>query len=422
MSASEGDHDTGPTAANAARPADADELAALVADAHAADRPLALHGAGTKHALGKPLPPAQPVELSAFAGIDLYEPEELVLAAGAATPMHEVEAALTAKGQELAFEPPDLGPLLGTAPGGGTLGGALACGLTGPRRIAAGAARDHLLGAQLVTGKGERIRAGSRVVKNVTGYDLPKLICGSHGTLGAMTAATLKVLPAAEATRTVLLRGLNAETGVAALTAGLQSAYAVSGAAHIPHAAAARASDRHLPATDTSLTLLRVEGAPKSAVHRAEKLAREVLGAYGAAEILADDASRPLWRGVRDVAPLLGGEGRAVWRVAVPPASGAAVAARLAALDANARWYLDQGGGRIWLDLPAGADGQADGVRGALHGVGGHATLVAASEAVRRRARVFPPQDAGLAGLTRKVKAAFDPAGILNPGRMDGAG
>ncbi|SDG07900.1 glycolate oxidase FAD binding subunit [Limimonas halophila] len=408
--------------ARAARPADADELAALVADAHGGERPLALVGAGTKQALGKPLPPAQPVELSAFTGIDLYEPEELVLAAGAATPMPEIAAALADKGQELAFEPPDLGPLLGHGPDAGTIGGALACGLAGPRRVAAGSARDHLLGAHLVTGTGERIRAGSRVVKNVTGYDLPKLMCGSFGTLAAMTQVTLKVLPAAEATRTILLRGLNAETGVAALTAGLQSAYAVSGAAHIPHAAAKRASDRHLPETDTSLTLLRVEGAPKSAVHRAEKLARHVVGDYAKAEILEDGPSRPLWHAVRDVAPLLGGECRAVWRLAVPPSEGARVAAKLCELDANARWYLDQGGGRIWLDLPEGEDARHREVRAALAGTSGHATLIAAGEAARRRAQVFQPQDAGLAALTRKVKAAFDPAGILNPGRMDGAG
>lgn len=417
------DGDPGPDAAtaNAARPGDADALAELVTDAHANERPLALVGAGTKQALGKPLPPAQPVDLSAFTGISLYEPEELVLAAGAATPMREIEAALADKGQDLAFEPPDLGPLLGGPANAGTLAGALACGLAGPRRVSAGGARDHLLGAQLVTGKGERIRAGSRVVKNVTGYDLPKLMCGSYGTLAAMTQVTLKVLPAAEATRTVLLRGLTPETGVAALTAGLQSAYAVSGAAHIPRAAA-HAAKGHLPVTDTSLTLLRVEGAPTSAVHRADKLAREVVGGYGSADILDDAASRPLWRAVRDVAPLLGGAGRAVWRVAVPPAEGARVAGQLADLDANARWYLDHGGARIWLDLPEGEDARHGAVRAALAGTDGHATLIAASEAVRRRAQVFQPQDSGLATLTQKVKAAFDPAGILNPGRMDGAG
>jgi len=388
------------------RPETAAQVAELVAWAAAERAPLVIRGRGSKAGLGRPVNAATTLDLSGLSGITLYEPEELVLAAGAGTPLAQIKAALAAQGQMLAFEPPDLGPLLGASPAAGSLGGAIACNLAGPRRIAAGALRDHLLGFHGVTGRGETFKSGGRVVKNVTGYDLSKLMAGSYGTLAVLTDATLKVLPAPETTRTVALTGLDAATAVAAMTRALHAVHAVSGAAHLPAGVTDDAD---------ALTLLRVEGAPAATVYRAEELAKE-LADFAAPTIRDDAESRALWTAIRDVAPFVGFEGEAIWRLSVPPAEGAAVVARLTEALPAARWFLDWGGGLIWLSVPQGREAQHESVRAALPAAGGHATLIKADAAVRAAVPVFQPQPATLAALTARVKAAFDPRGVLNPG------
>ena len=217
------------------RPNSADELRDIVAGALAEETPLRVVGAGSKEGFGRPLDLPACVS-TACPGSALYEPEELVMTAAAGTPMAEIEARLADNHQQLAFEPADYGALLGGEPGRGTIGGVLACNLSGPRRIKAGAARDHFLGVQAVTGRGELIKAGGRVVKNVTGYDLCKLLAGSFGTLAVMTEVSVKVLPAAEETLTLLLAGLGAADGLGALRAAMASAHDVSGAAYLPAA------------------------------------------------------------------------------------------------------------------------------------------------------------------------------------------
>src|SRR6266513_640218 len=182
-------------------PADLCELRDAVGEALAAEEPLELVAGGSKRGLGRPLQLPRYFDLSGITGIRDYQPSELVLTAAAATPIEEIERALAAAGQMLPFEPPDWGALLGLSTSAArrrTLGGVLACNLTGPRRIKAGAARDHFLGFRGVSGRGEVFKAGGKVVKNVTGYDLCKLIAGSYGTLAALEEVTVKVLPRPE--------------------------------------------------------------------------------------------------------------------------------------------------------------------------------------------------------------------------------
>ncbi|HZB91717.1 MAG TPA: FAD-binding protein, partial [Stellaceae bacterium] len=229
------------------RPEDEQRLVEIIAAAVAQEEPLELVAGGSKRRLGRPQQLPHIVDLSAFAGIRDYEPAELVLTAGAATPMSAIEAALAAAGQMLAFEPPDWRALLGSA-SGGTLGGAVLTNLSGPRRIKAGAARDHFLGFRGVSGRGEAFKAGGKVVKNVTGYDLAKLVAGSFGTLVAVTEVTLKVLPRAPAERSLVLRRLDDGAAQHAMTAALSSPHEVSGAAHLP-----RGDSGH----EAPLTLLR---------------------------------------------------------------------------------------------------------------------------------------------------------------------
>ena len=221
-------------------PSDHGEIQAAVAGALADGIPMEVRGHATKRGWGRPVQAEQELDLSGVRGIHLYEPEELVLSAAAGTPISEINEALAARNQHLAFEPPDWAPLYGAAAGEGTFGGVIACNLAGPRRIQAGAARDHLLGFTAVSGRGETFKSGGRVVKNVTGFDLSKLIAGSFGTLAVMSDITVKVLPAPEKVRTVLVFGLSGEDARKAMSAALNSPSDVSGAAHLPAGAAAR--------------------------------------------------------------------------------------------------------------------------------------------------------------------------------------
>ncbi|MWD29176.1 FAD-binding protein, partial [Aquicoccus sp. SCR17] len=315
------------------RPASEAELAEAV---RGATGPLAIRGGGTRGMAvdGEVLETLETLETGGLSGIALYEPGALTLVARAGTPVAEIEATLAAEGQRLAFEPMDHRALMGTK-GAATIGGVAAANVSGPRRIQVGAARDFLLGLRLVDGRGEVLKNGGRVMKNVTGYDLVRLMAGAHGTLGVLTEVALKVLPRPETEATLRCEGLTPGAAVAAMSRALGSPYEVTGAAHQPGGA----------------TLLRLEGFDGSVAYRAGAL-RDLLG--GEWEVVEAEASAGLWRGVRDVAPLAEVAGD-VWRVSVRPSDGPAALERLAAEAA----LMDWGGGLIWAALPAGTDARA---------------------------------------------------------------
>jgi glycolate oxidase FAD binding subunit len=358
------------------------------------------------------------LDLSTLAGVTLYEPEELVLSAKAGTQLAEIAALVAAHDQELAFEPMDYGSLLGSSAGAGTIGGVVAANLSGPRRIKSGAARDHFLGVTAVSGRGETFKSGGRVVKNVTGYDLCKLLAGSWGTLAVMTDVTLKVLPRSETTQTLLVLGLDDVSAGQAMTLAMGSACDVSGAAHLPAALAAR-----IPAVasaGTAVTALRLEGVAPSVAHRRAAL-ETLMQPLGTLGHLADMESVALWQAVRDVMPFAiadAEEERPVWRLSASPVRGAEIGSKVAA-EAGGDVFYDWAGGLIWIALPPSQDAGALIVRGALAaGGGGHATLIRAPAAIRAAVEVFQPQDVGMAALSKRVKDGFDPLGLLNAGRM----
>jgi glycolate oxidase FAD binding subunit len=384
------------------RPETEADLIDVVQEALAGTTPLELIGTGTKRGLGRPMQTAATLDLSGFSAVSLYEPEELVITAGAGARLDEIRTLISEHGQELAFEPPDLSRLLGSEHAG-TLGGMLACNLSGPRRLKAGAARDHILSVAGVSGRGEAFKAGGRVVKNVTGYDLPKLMAGSFGTLAALTTLTFKVLPKAESEETLILEGLSDDDALAAMSRAMQSSCEVSGAAHLPGALAG----------GTAKTLLRLEGIPPSIAYRRDKLIAIMAGK--AHRVLGSEASRAQWIAIRDVHPFAEGGDRCVWRLSVPASEGARVTAAFA-LKLEARWFYDWAGGLIWIEVPPKADAAASAIRAAIRQ--GHATLVRGPKPVRAAVRVLEPQADALAALSRRVKAAFDPMGIFNPGRM----
>ncbi|MFG1282207.1 glycolate oxidase subunit GlcE [Xanthobacter autotrophicus] len=392
------------------------EVAEAVRTALSAGKTLEIRGHGSKRAVGRPSQTDLTLDLSALTGVTLYEPEELVLSARAATPRADIEDMLAASGQMLAFEPMDPAPLLGSAAGAGTtsgtLGGLFAVNLSGPRRISHGAVRDHALGIKAVSGRGEPFKSGGRVVKNVTGYDLPRLMAGAFGTLCVATEITLKVLPRPPMEETLVAKVASPEAAAAALSAAMGSSCEVSGAAFLPEGVAGR-----LPGLSGSpaVVALRLEGVAPSVSARRTML-RAVLAPFGAADVLETDTSRALWLGVRDVAPFCGLGERAVWRISTEPTAGPALATRLAA-DLGGEAFCDWAGGLIWLCLP-GESAHGDEVRAALAPHGGHATLIRATAAERARTPVFQPLDTALAALTKRVKESFDPGLVLNPGRM----
>jgi len=305
---------------------DAKDVEDAVQAAIASEQPLEIIGHGSKRLIGQPMATNALLDLSSLNAVTSYEPNELIITVQAGAPVADVQSLIDSRNQQFAFEPIDTAPLLGTA-NQATIGGMIGAGLAGPRRIKAGGARDHLLGAHGVSGFGDSFKAGGRVVKNVTGYDLCKLLAGSWGTLAVMTEVTLKVMPRPESERTLVLRGLDEARANRTMTAALGSPFDVSGAAHVPgsvfHVAATELGDLGSPGE--AVTLLRLEGILASVVHRAAALGK-LLAPFGVAQVLEDAASAAVWSSVRDVVPFaaIGALGAwPVWRIVCPPAASA---------------------------------------------------------------------------------------------------
>jgi glycolate oxidase FAD binding subunit len=399
---------------------DARDVEEVVRAAIANEQPLEVIGHGTKRGIGHAMATNAVLDVSGLSAVTSYEPNELIVTLQAGAPLADVLSLIDSKNQQFAFEPMNTAPLLGT-PALGTVGGMIAAGLAGPRRIRAGGARDHLLGAHAVSGFGESFKTGGKVVKNVTGYDLCKLLAGSWGTLSVMTEVTLKVMPKPEAERTLLLRGLDEAAANRAMTVALGSPYDVSAAAHLPKSGFRARSKGlgELAGDGEALTVLRLEGITASAVHRAGSL-RTLLAPFGTASLVEDGASEALWATIRDVLPFASGGAVGdwpVWRIVCPPASGAALGTELVRETGGEAIY-DWGGGLIWAALPPKGDAHALAVRRRAAAFGGHAALIRAAEEVRRDVDVFHPQAAGIAALGERVRASFDPKAILNRGRL----
>jgi glycolate oxidase FAD binding subunit len=390
------------------------ELARVLADARAAKTPLEVIGGGSKQTIGRPIQTAASVSSKALRGIPLYEPTEMVMAARTGTPLSQVEMALAERGQMLAFEPVDYGPLLGGEAGQATIGGVFAANVSGARRVALGAARDHLLGVRGVNGRGEIFKSGGRVMKNVTGYDLCRGLAGSWGTLAVLTEVTFKVLPAPHETGTLILFGLPDEIAVEVLCTAMASPYEVSGAVHLQAALAARLENPWLRSQGQAVTAIRIENFAKSVTYRKGRL-MDLLKAYGPIMDLEEDAQQ-LWSELRRLSVLRGSDGP-VWRISTAPTAGPKIVAAISSfMDCHA--FYDWSGGLLWAEVLSTADAGAADMRRVIAAHGGHATLIRAEPSVRAAVDAFQPLEAGLDRLSRRLKAAFDPAGILNPGRM----
>ena len=379
--------------------------------------PMAIVGSGSKIALGRSTNLDITLNLSGLTGVKNYEPSELILTARPGTTLKDLTAQLSEHGQELAFEPPDYGAFFGKESDTATLGGAIACNLSGPRRIRAGAARDHFLGMEAINGRGEFFKAGGKVVKNVTGYDLCKLIAGSYGTLALLTEATVKVLPKSEKTRSVLISALTHKTALSVFQKLLSGPTESSGLAHLPANIAKRSKVDFVSNTGLSVTAVRVEGPTPSVIQRTKDLMTALAG-YGDVEELHTHRSRMLWKEIGDLSPFVENQTSTVWRIMVPPSQAGLVIDNLSNMF-SVSWYFDWAGGLIWVESDDGdPDDVHTGIRNCVTEVSGQSTLIRGSSTLRASVDVFEPLPKPIFQLNYRVKQAFDPNAIFNPARV----
>ena len=360
---------------------------------------LAITGGATKSDMGRHVENARRLDMRGFSGIVDYDPAELVLTVGAGTPLMDVEALVASREQKLPFAPFDYGPVFGRPAGASTIGGVIAAGVAGSHRVSQGSARDHLLGFRAVSGRGEPFIAGARVVKNVTGYDLSKLVSGSWGRLVALTEVTLKVLPRPRLSVTKAVEGLNAADAVRLMSRALGSQAEVAAAAHIPE----QAGD------GPALTLLKIEGFGPSVTARCAML-DALLCDVGILPQLEGALADHLWSNLRTLAPLTGDA--PLWRINVAPREAAGIVAAVEPF--GAKWMMDWGGGLIWVAV----DGDPAVIRDAAARAGGHAMLVRGSRVLRDRIAAFHPPVPAVAALETRVRRAFDPNGVFETGRF----
>ena len=392
-------------------PLSEEAAARLIQVAALSKTPFAIRGGGTRSL--HPAPDgAEALSSRGLNGIVAYNPAEMTMTARAGTPLEVVEAALAEKRQMLAFEPNDLRAVLGTS-GIPTIGGVFATNASGPRRFVAGAARDSLLGLRFVNGRGEVVKAGGRVMKNVTGLDLVKLLAGSHGSLALLTEVTFRLLPVPETCLTIVVSGLSDAEAAAAMATAMAMSVEVSGAAHLPESVRGRFAGGALP--DGAATVLRLEGLAASVAVRAEKL-EAAMARFGAVSRLGPEATLRLWREIRDGAPYADGTPRPLWRVSVAPLAGQQLVAALR-LEAGVDAFYDWQGGLVWLRMEA--DPEAALLRRYLKAVGGgHATLLRARPEVLAATETHQPQAEAVAALQARVKASFDPDGLFRSRMM----
>ncbi len=386
---------------------------------------LSVQGLATKNRLGRAVDNKYILDMSEISGIKMYEPDELVLTAASGTAIDEIKKALYDKNQTFGFEPADYRKLLGLYDlnnnyeniKSGTIGGMIATNASGPRRIKFGSARDHFLGFKAVSGRGEEFKSGGRVVKNVTGYDLSKIMAGSWGTFAVMSEITIKTMPKPEAVRTILLLGADPEQATKAMTQALDISNEISAVSWVPEEIAIKSNVEILHLTKGHITAVRVEGTKISVSYYCKKI-RDMMHKIGKVEELHHDNSNIFWREIRDVAPFSDkGDNRVVWRISCAPQDGWKIIKKLKHLK-SMQSYMDWAGGLVWIAVDAPKVGAERLVRDVVNGFGGHAILMRGNERLRQNIDVFHPPKTGIMKLSKKLKTAFDPYAILNPDRM----
>ncbi len=396
-------------------PRDDNDLAEIITKASADKTRLEIIGEKSKRSIGRPMRVEHTLSTRQLAGISFYSPDEMVISVRAGTSLSMVEHTLRHEEQQLAFEPLDYGPLFGLKTGQGTIGSVVSCNLSGPRRISHGAARDAVLGIHGVNGRGEFFQNGSRMLKNATGYDLGRGLCGSWGTLCVFSEIVLRVIPRFETSVTLILQGLDDQLAINALCDAMACPHEVTGAIHLQEKPASLLSNSQTAGLKGSLTAIRLENFAAAVKTRSARL-RTLLSCYGDVMEINEEQSLAFWQEIRQLG-FISRSRTPVWRISTAPKNGPVLVSEIERIVPTSAAY-DWSGGLVWLEVPDSSDASASDIRRSLAHLGGHATLVRAADDIRMRTEVFHPVPGALGRLTRGIKNSFDPNHILNPGRM----
>ena len=384
--------------------------------------PIELVGSGSKRKIGKPLQCAKILNLSKLNGIIEYLPEELYIKVKACTPIDQIEEELKKNKQQLAFEPIDFGYLFLGKSDYGTAAGQVACNISGPRRFKVGSVRDHVLGFRGVNGKGEIIKSGGKVVKNVTGYDLSKLVCGSYGTLVALTEITFKVLPSPKESTTLVIHNLKLETAVDLLGQAISSSNDISGATFFPIEPKCTNCVMNIEKTfklndlkyGGSFTAIRIEGTKNSIDERKKNLKSELKIIDHDVSILATYQSEIFWNKVKDL-EVFSATTNNIIRIVIPPSQCIQLAYQLSSI--KHKYYLDWGGALIWMEACELTEEMFDSIKKKVVKHGGYISMIKTSDHLPFVEEVFTI-NMNRFNISQNIKKSFDPKRILNPGKM----
>ena len=383
--------------------------------------PIELIGSGSKRKIGKPLQCAKTLSLAKLDGIIEYLPEELYIKVKACTSIKQIEEELKKNKQQLAFEPIDFGYLFNRKSDFGTSAGQVACNISGPRRFKAGSVRDHVLGFRGVNGKGEIIKSGGNVVKNVTGYDLSKLVCGSYGTLIALTEITFKVLPKPEESKTLIIHKQKVEPASFLLEKATSSSNDISGSAFFPDepriSECAMNIEKTFKLNDLkhggSLTAFRIEGSKNSIDQRIKNLIYELKAVNLNISVLDNYQSEIFWNKVRSL-EFFSLSKNNILRIVIPPSE----CVQLVYQFSNKfKYYLDWGGPLMWMEAFELSEEMFESIRKKVVNHGGYVTMIKNSNYLPYVEDVFTINRDRF-NISQNIKKSFDPKRILNPGKM----
>ena len=402
-------------------PKDELEVSDLVKDFYKKNSSIELTGSNSKNFIGNKTQAANKVSLSKLSGIIEYYPEELYIKVKACTPLQEIEDALEKNDQELAFEPLDFGYIKNGKPNKGTIGGYLSCNYAGSRRFKVGSVRDHVLGFRGVNGKGDIIKSGGTVVKNVTGYDLSKLISGAFGTLVALTEITLKVLPKKQLINTIVIKVDDRKKIYDLFDKIASSSSEITGAVFLPDepddSMFIRNKETIFKFNDLDFTGpyldLRLEGDKVSINEKTKKITKELDLKKFKIATLDNYQSSPFWKKINNLELFQNTENNLL-RIVIEPANGSEM---MSYLGNKFKYYIDWCGSLFWVEVPPKKNNKVGEIKKKSIELGGYMTIIKTSEEYDYEETIFTIDPVRLM-ISEKIKKSFDPKRIFNPGKM----
>ena len=395
------------------KPSSREEIAEIIKNCYKKSIPLEINGTKSKNKIGRNFQSEKTLDLSGYSGIIEYKPEELYIKVKAGTPLKEILEAIDKNNQQLAFEPIDFGFLFEGKSNGGTIGGAIACNFAGPRRFKVGSARDHVLGFQGINGKGEIIKSGGTVVKNVTGYDLCKLVSGSYGTLTVLTELSIKVLPKSESSKTLIINNPHLKKAMEYLGTALSSSTDPSGGVFYPER-----FENNFVFNDLThkgaLTAIRIEGPTNSVDQRISRLVKELSLLENEYSVLDNFQTDLFWSKTRNL-EVFSNLKNNLLRVIVPVSETLNVIQKLKKYEIN--YFLDWGGNLIWLELEQISLKILREIKEITKEHSGYFTIIKLEDDLKASADIFTI-DPIKYKISEKIKKSFDPKRIFNPGKM----